>query len=775
MSPNRTLSSESTIPVPRTPLIGRDSERRSVGALVVRPDVPLVTLNGPGGVGKTRIALRVAADLSKDFEGNVRFIPLATIREPQLVLPTIAQSVGLVGLSDQTPMAGLLRYLSGRSSLLIVDNFEQVMPAAAEISELLAHCPELTILITSREPLRIEGEHEFPILPLAVPSRPSPIEVARQSESMQLFEQRAQAVRPDFSISPENVETVAEICIRLDGLPLAIELAAARVKILSPQAILSRLVDRLALLSRDGRDVPDRLRTMRDAVGWSYDLLTDEERALFRHLSVFAGGCTTEMAASLLANLDVAQPIDLFEGMSSLLDKNLLVQVDQTAGEPRFRMLETIRAYALEQLDAHGEAHATRDALTAWLIDRTTTAFDEQWGPNQRTWTNFFELEVDNLRAVIAWLLEQGDVDGASWMIVNASRCWHIRGNLAEGWSWAERALALGDAIGIGTKRHRLELMAGWFLFHMGEIDRATAMLLSARARANALSDPYIAAQCRHVLGFIDDSSGRFDDAVAHFEAALGFYRSAGYRTWEAFALNSLGHANFELGNIDQAERHFDEALSVFLQDGNSYGAGMILTNQAKIARARGDLRHARSLFVESLALRWEHQERIGLVGCLRGLGQIEVLAGRHEKAAQLFGAADALREAIGAELPRPHSRYAQARTTACRHLGDDRFAACWEHGRQTPLEDMVAMVVRTDLDGLAARPIEIAQKPFDLTNREREVLRHIRIGRSNKEIAEALFVSERTAQTHVQHILDKMDVNTRAAAAALAVEHNID
>jgi predicted ATPase len=356
-----------------------------------------------------------------------------------LVLPVIAQAVGLVALGDQSPRDGLLHLFENRHFLLVLDNLEQVLPVAGELSDLLAHCPSLTMLITSREPLRIAGEREYPVPPLIVPNRLH--NASGRFEAVELFVQRAQAVRPDFELTEENAGAVADICIKLDGLPLAIELAASRVKFLSPSAIRARLIDRLTLLRREGRDVPDRLRTMRDAIGWSYGLLTDEERALFRRLSVLAGGCTVETAAGMLGS--EGDTLELFDRLTSLADKSLLVQVDQPNGEPRFRMFETIRAYGLEQLESHGEVGTTQRALADWLLQRTERSIMEMWGPKQGAWSAFFDEEIDNVRASLEWLLDTEDLDGASQLLLAASRYWDVRGNLTEAQSWTERTIQL--------------------------------------------------------------------------------------------------------------------------------------------------------------------------------------------------------------------------------------------------------------------------------------------------------------------------------------------
>jgi non-specific serine/threonine protein kinase len=735
----------------------------------------LVTLTGPGGVGKTRLALQVASDCVESFADGVLIVPLEAIRDPELVLPAIAQSAGLVALSGQTPMAGLMTLLGQRDFLLVLDNFEQVIVAARDLAILLAHCPHLKILVSSRESLRIDGEHEFPVPPMSLPDRSASASDLTGSEAAQLFMQRARAVKPGFEATAETATTIADICIRLDGLPLAIELAASRVKILSPQAILARLVDRLTLLSRDGRDVPDRLRTMRDAVGWSYDLLTDEERVFFRKLSVFAGGCSVETAERVLQIMDGKSDTLLFEGLASLVDKSLLVQIDQPSGEPRFRMLDTVRDYGLEQLEAHGEAANARVSLANWLLETTRPAFDEQFGPRQRYWSDVLDTEHGNFRAALEWAINRGDGETAARLVIIASRYWHLRGNFAEASSWSDRTLAMDLSRLDPYVKARLLGTGGWLHYYAGDHRKAFALAEEGMAVARLANDQVWIAQSCHVLGVFVEDQGRFEDAKSYFRQALSIYRDVGDSNWTAFALNSLGHTDYESGVIDNAAAYFEEALVEFQRSGNTFGAGMVLTNLAKIARTRGDYQRAGELFRESLVFRWELGDKLGLDGCLRGLASVCMLTGKFDKAAHLYGAAEGLRESIGA-LPRARSaRYDQSVKRLRTGLGEEAFRKLWDSGRNTPLLETVTDALsgqtwRSNHRDSASR----SRNPLELTPRELEVLALIRAGRSNKEIGVALFVTERTAQTHVQHILNKLNVSTRAAAAAYAVEHEL-
>ena len=754
-------------------MIGREREHAAVCDLLLRSDVPIVTVTGPGGVGKTRLALHVAADLTDRFADGARFIPLSAINDAELVVPAIAQRLGLTGLGGQSPEAGLRVFLRDREILLVLDNIEHVIASAPELSRLLEDCPGLTMLVTSRETLRIDGEQEFALVPLGTPDSTQRLSVAalEASDAVILFAHRARAAKADFVIDKTNAGAVAAICARLDGLPLAIELAAPRLKMFSPQELLDRLADRFTLLSRDARDLPARLRTMRDAIAWSYDLLSTDEQSLFRRLSIFAGGFSLDAAEALFES-DSESAGTFLARVTSLEDKSLIHRIGQ-GDVPRFGMLETVRTFGFDVLVAYAERDAAMRSMATWYIDLLGTGFVQMFGPNQLQWLNLVEAENDNVRAVLTWALERGEVVIAQQLATFMVRFWYVRGFVVEGRNWLRQIIAAGASD--NRNYGRALLSAGWLAFEQGDVLYAKELIEQSLDLARDTSDTFWIAQCLNVLGLTLVELGQFSEAIAHYEQSLEISRSLRDSIWPPYALNCLGLAAYEQRDLERAIPLFEQSLAEFRSGGNAFGEGIVLMNLGKVARNRGEHVEAQVRFVESLALRWEQQDRPGILGCLRALATVAVQMEHHAQAARLIGAAGAVQEEIGAPEPRHRERYERMIDDLRSAMGEGAFTAAREEGYEAPLGQLVAEILgRADgaVDG--KRALRQQGERSGLTAREVEVLRLVRDGLSNREIGERLFVSERTAQTHVQHILDKFDVGTRAEAAADAVERGL-
>jgi predicted ATPase/class 3 adenylate cyclase len=596
--PLRTLESlRNNLPLQPTPLVGREREVEEVCERLRQEDIRLLTLTGPGGTGKTRLALQAAADLLEDFEDGVFFVYLAATTDPDLFLTQVAGALGLQESGD-VPLEDLLKeYLGRRELLLVLDNFEQLLSAVPLVGELLSAAPRLKGLATSRIPLGIYGEHEYAVPPLSVPDtkRLPPIEVLSQYEAVRLFIDRASAAKRGFEITSENAPAVAEICARLDGLPLAIELAAARIKLLPPKVLLTRLANRLKLLTGGPKDLPARQRTLRGAIEWSHDLLEEGEKTLFARLSVFSGGRTLE-AIEAICNAEGDLPVDALDGVSSLLDKSLLVREETSEEESRFVMLETIHEFAREMLQESGEAAEVSRLHAEYFLTFAEEAEPELEGPDQVAWMERLEADLDNFRAALSWLLEVGEAELALRIGAALSLFWRIRGHLSEGRRWLSEGLSGGDAAPAGV--------------------RARAML---------------------VLGDLAWKQGDYPQGEEKLEASLALCREAGDRRGEAQALNSLGFIASEHNDLERAEKLLEESLALGRKASMPVVINSALNSLAALAAYRNDYARATVLLEEGLGRARAAGDVRGIAIHTTSLGATAVVTGEFERAEALL------------------------------------------------------------------------------------------------------------------------------------------
>ncbi len=768
MPSTRGRGQRGNLPADLTSFIGRHQESSELKRLLEVSR--LVTVTGVGGIGKTRLALRVAAQLRRAFPGDVWFVELGAVEDPDLVAGQVGLALGLRDHSGRSPAEVLLDYLSDKQALLVIDNCEHVIDAAALlIADLLKVAPQVRVLTTSRQRLGITGEHVLSLSSLSLPDadKPAPLPAAfPQYEALILFVERAQAATPSFAVTASNHAVVVALCRALDGMPLALELAAVRLRMLSPEQVLARLDDRFSLLASQDQSIHPRQRNLHALIDWSFELCSPEERTLWMRLSVFPGAFDLDAAIGICAGdgLDEAAVLDALTG---LLDRSLLVAEPGGPRRMRYRALDTIREYGrLAQRDDPELITTQRRRHYEYFLQLARTAEIDWCGPDQRDWVARLDDEHDNLRTALEFSLsEPGDPRGGLDLAGSLWVHWLMNGLLTEGRHWLDRVLAVpGEP---SNERAKALWCDAYLRLHQGDIDGAVAKLELGSLAAEAVDDDDAMAhlvECKGVAALLAQD---WTAAATHSRSAAAKYRVLGNKLGAIFALARLAMATYRLGDIENASVHYTEALALSEESGETWGRSTVLWIQGIMHFDFGDIEAAQGAMRDSLRIRHSFQDRLGAAQCLEVLAWIAASQQSYESAARLLGVVHALWLSTGGKLfPHILDRDQRCRADIEEAIGSRRLNAALEEGTRMGVDDGIRFALGAEAPpptpGTASR----------LTPREQQVAELVAEGLSNKTIAAQLVISQRTAEAHVEHILTKLGFNARAQIAAWVAEN---
>ncbi|HEV2123091.1 MAG TPA: LuxR C-terminal-related transcriptional regulator [Chloroflexota bacterium] len=784
------------LPAQPTPLFGRDEELGTAREQLLSDEVRLLTLLGPGGVGKTRLAVAIAESLYAPFPDGVWFVDLAPLRDARLVVSAIAHALGVMEAEHQPVLETLQKHLADRHLLLVLDNLEHLLQAAPDIAHLLGHCRGLTILATSREPLRLRWERTLPLGPLPLPDPDPrhlpPLPELAQVPAVALFLGRARAIQPQFALTAENAPAIASLCVRLDGLPLAIELVAARAALLGPAAILSRLERHLPLPHAGGLDAPERHQTIRGAISWSYDLLTAEERTVFCRAGVFAGGWTLEAAEAICGEDEgrttknegsvgpssfVLRQSDILDILTSLADKSLVQVAVQPNGEPRFRLLETVREFALEQLTATGEGEATRQRHVAYFLALAERVTPLIAGPDQHRWMDHLEREHDNLRAALEWLLERSDVEDAQLLCSLLGYFWWIGGHLAEGRRWLSEAIKPSQ-----DTPFRVAALVWYAIlaYGQGDIVQATVPLEEALTLALAQGNRPYEAMATTVQGLIAWRRGDTARAIELHREALRIAREVDDSWMIGDILLHLGFAEMEHDAATAAEA-LSESVDRLRKVGGPHQLMLALGALADARAQQGLDDEAKRVFREAFDLGLTGGDPISTTWVATLALAFLAERGKAEQATPLLVALESHTDSVGyRQTPMERAATARAANAARAELGEARYVLLRQAGPAVPPGEILRLassLLEDQPSPPAREPAPVASTSSTtprserglLSPREQEVLALVAEGLSNKEIARRLIVSESTAKYHVTSLFNKLGANTRAQVIARA------